>query len=187
LPFFNSNPNKLRKLYVGGEGVVRPCWVCMKAREKIFFNWPLKQNSNNLVLANNEWAQLEPKVSGKRQITHNGKTVTVWHLPFLMQLKMKNVEETLNKIPIFKEINLESGSKDCLLSRNVETKLRDTLNFHPDSLRLSAEIISGFITKEQAKIALSKWWPDKSSEILKLIDEILDEYYIVINKNTFND
>jgi tRNA(Ile)-lysidine synthase TilS/MesJ len=175
IPKKYSNSDELRKYYSGGNGFIRPCWVCIKAREKMFFDITIKQGSNNLVLAYNEWAQLEPRVSGIREIKKNNKNVKIFHLPFLMRLKMKDVEETLKKIPIFKEINLESGSKDCLLSRYVETKLNNTLGFHPDSLRLAAETMVGFLTKEEAKIALSKRWPDESNKIPDLVNEILNE------------
>jgi len=173
IPKTFSNPAELRKYYIGGDGFVRPCWVCMKAREKMFFDIPKKQGCNNLILAYNEWAQLEPFVSGIREIKQSNESVKIFHLPFLMRLKMKDIEETLKKIPVFQEINLESGSKDCLLSRYTETKLNDTLGFHPDSLRLAAETMVGFLTKEEAKIALSKRWPDESDKLPGLVDEII--------------
>ena len=61
------------------------------------------------------------------------------------------------------EALIESNSNSCLFARAAESKTKKLLGFHPDASRLAREVTVGFITKEQAKKALSKVHNSKKS------------------------
>lgn len=169
---------EFKNSYAGNAGFIRACWVCMRAMHNAFYNVSVSQGLTNMVAAYNEWAELEPKVSGIKILKGNGSSGTVvkmFHLPFLMRLKMEDVKKTIKELGLNEEFTIESGSKDCLLSRFSETKFKNYLGFHPDALRLSAEVISGFMTKQQAKEALSKKWLDGSWRLKSLLEKAVFE------------
>ncbi|MDO8557606.1 MAG: 7-cyano-7-deazaguanine synthase [bacterium] len=146
---------------------VRTCQLCRRVVIRAYVAEALKRNISMVVLGINEWAHLSQ--SGSKHIFSairklkpytDKQVVYIVHSPFLFQRKAADTRKILKKMGWWKlpkgEGLIESNANSCLLARATEKKAIEMLGFHPDSTRLSREITAGFITKEQAKLALSK-------------------------------
>ena len=121
-----------------------------------------------MILGINEWAALSQDTKAKQakfsairdlQPFKNKPSGYIVHLHFLLRQTLKDTEKILKKlgwkIPRGESL-VESNSNSCLFARASENKAKKLLGFHPDASRLAREVTVGFITKKQAKKALSK-------------------------------
>ncbi len=147
---------------------VRTCQLCRHTVIPAYYAEALKRGVKVVVLGINEWAGLSQKrdsekytISAIRKLQPfpDKPAIYIVHLPFLLQRTSKDTLNILKKlgwkIPC-REDFIESNSNSCLFARAAENKARELLGFHPDSTRLSREVTVGFITREQARKALSK-------------------------------
>lgn len=160
---------------------VRSCQICRRMVIRAYHAEAAARGIGAIVLGMNEWTNLSASqsnslqtVSGMRvlQPTSESPAVTVFHLPFLLQRTIGDIESDLTEIgwaPPEGEDLIESNSNSCLLARSTERMAKRMLEFHPDSTRLAREVTVGFISKEQALAALGKLHPYKYSprEVLR--------------------
>lgn len=102
----------------------------------------------------------------------NKPAIYIVHLPFLLQRNIKNTKNILKDLRWKKPIGenlIESNSNSCLFALAAEDRATKMLGFHPDTTRLAREVTAGFISKKEAKLALSKKhkYPHTVSEVLK--------------------
>lgn len=184
---------KFRKLYQEGRKhysvkckhifpFVRTCQLCRKTVIRAYYQEALNRGADVVVLGANEWAGLsqtlegrEGKLSAIRKLQPNKtkKPVYVVHLPFLLQRKLKDNLKILKEIGWEKpegENLVESNSNSCLLGLAAEAKAFRMLGFHPDTTRLAREVTAGFLSKKEARNALSKVHKYKKSVGDVLID-----------------
>ncbi len=144
---------------------VRACQICRKTVIQAYYGEALKCGAKAVILGMNEWAGLSKnKFSAIRKLspplcTFEIKPVYIVHLPFLLQHKIDDTAKILSEIGWKApegELLVESNANSCLFARATEKKAKALLGFHPDSTRLAREVTVGFITKDQAKRALSK-------------------------------
>jgi hypothetical protein len=129
----------------------------------------------------NEWVGLSQsadgrlqEISGIRKLAPYGASspaVYVVHLPFLQRVRLSDLKVELDQLawqPPAGEDFVETNFNSCLLSAAAEWPARKALGFHPDATRLSREITAGFMTKEQALVALSKHrrYPESVRQVL---------------------
>lgn len=170
---------KFRKWYVEGRRhysvkcqhqipFVRTCQLCRRLIIRAYYGEALKYGVGAVILGINEWAGLSQDNESKKfvfsairklQPFKNKPPVYIIHLPFLLQRKIKDTENILRKlgwrIPRGERL-IESNANSCLFARAAENKARRMLGFHPDATRLAREVTVGFISKEQARNALTK-------------------------------
>ncbi len=170
---------KFRKWYVEGRRhysakcqhkipFVRTCQLCRRLIIRAYYGEAQKHGVGVIILGINEWAGLSQDSKSKKfvfsairklQPFKNKPPVYVVHLPFLLQRKIKDTERILRKLgwkmPRGERL-IESNANSCLFARAAENKARHMLGFHPDSTRLAREVTVGFISKQQARLALGK-------------------------------
>lgn len=170
---------KFRKWYVEGRRhysikcehkipFVRSCQLCRRLIIRAYYGEAQKRGIRVVILGINEWAGLSQDSESKKfifsairklQPFKNKPPVYIVHLPFLLQRKIRDTENILRKlgwkIPQGERL-IESNANSCLFAKAAESKARRMLGFHPDSTRLAREVTAGFISKKQAKEALSK-------------------------------
>lgn len=170
---------KFRKWYVEGRRhysvkcqhripFVRTCQLCRRLIVRAYYGEAQKNGVNVVILGINEWAGLSQDSKSKKfafsairklQPFKNKPPVYIVHLPFLLQIKIKDTEKILKKlgwkIPRGEKL-IESNANSCLFAKAAENKARRMLGFHPDSTRLAREVTAGFISKKQARMALDK-------------------------------
>ena len=147
---------------------VRTCQLCRRLIIRAYYGEAIKHGVGVIILGINEWAGLSQDSESKKfvfsairklQPFKNKPPVYIVHLPFLLQRKIKDTEKVLRKlgwkIPHGERL-IESNANSCLFARAAESKARRMLGFHPDSTRLAREVTVGFISKEQARLALEK-------------------------------
>ena len=145
---------------------VRTCQLCRRVVIQAYYGEALKHGVRMVVLGINEWAHLSKhgntnKFSAMRKLKpfKNKPEVYITHSPFLFQRKSLITKDILKrfgwKLPKGEGL-IESNSNSCLLAKAAEKKACKMLDFHPDSTRLAREITAGFITKHQARQALSR-------------------------------
>lgn len=149
----------------GYRGVVRPCWVCRELIIHARYFEALKHGVQVVAIGINEWTSLKQSTSqGKFVVSATRKlspfpekpAVYIVHLPFLIQATLKDTKEVLKKMGCNYYRNVQSNAASCLLAFAAEKPLYDALGFHPDTTRLAREVTVGFLTKEEAKIALKR-------------------------------
>lgn len=170
---------EFRKLYAEGRKhysvkcnhalpFVRTCQLCRRVVVRAYYGEAVKRGIPTVVVGINEWAGLSQNTKSKKFVFSairtlkpfkNKPAVHVVHLPFLLQRTIADTNKILKKlgwkIPRGESL-VESNSNSCLFAKAAENKARKMLGFHPDTTRLAREVTVGFITKEQAKKALSK-------------------------------
>ena len=170
---------KFRKWYVEGRRhysakcqhkipFVRTCQLCRRLIIRAYYGEAQKYGVGVVILGINEWAGLSQNSESRKFVFSairklrpfkNKPPVYIVHLPFLLQRKIKDTEKILKKlgwkIPRGERL-IESNANSCLFAKAAENKARRMLGFHPDTTRLAREVTVGFITKEQAKSALTK-------------------------------
>jgi len=170
---------KFRKWYVEGRRhysikcqhkipFVRTCQLCRRLIVRAYYGEAQKHGVNVIILGINEWAGLSQDSESKEfvfsairklQPFKNKPPVYIVHLPFLLQRKIQDTEKILRKlgweIPRGERL-IESNANSCLFAKAAENKARRMLGFHPDATRLAREVTVGFISKQQAKLALEK-------------------------------
>lgn len=147
---------------------VRTCQLCRRFIIRAYYGEAIKHGVGLIILGINEWAGLSQDSESKKfvfsairklQPFKNKPPVYIVHLPFLLQRKIEDTEKVLRKlgwkIPRGERL-IESNANSCLFARAAENKARRMLGFHPDSTRLAREVTVGFISKEQARLALEK-------------------------------
>ena len=148
---------------------VRSCQLCRKTVISAYYHEAIKHNVNIVVLGINEWTGLSQNygenhvtVSGIRKLKPFGDKPPVYivHLPFLLRFTKANILQTLQRLNWWtlpeNEDLIESNANSCLFARYANVKAKKLLGFHPDITRLSREVTVGFISKEDARNALSK-------------------------------
>lgn len=152
---------------------VRTCQICRRVVIRAYYQEASARGIQAIVLGMNEWTNLSAsqgndlqKVSGMRTLQpfQDKPAVSVFHLPFLLQLTIHDVEKDLAELnwqPPEGEDLIESNSNSCLLARSTERMAKRLLEFHPDSTRLAREVTAGFLSKDQALAALRKIHPYK--------------------------
>ncbi|MFA6364854.1 MAG: 7-cyano-7-deazaguanine synthase [Candidatus Paceibacterota bacterium] len=170
---------KFRKWYIEGRRhysikcahsipFVRTCQLCRRLVVRAYYGEAIRNEVSVVVLGINEWAGLSQDSKSKKfvfsairklQPFKNKPPVYIVHLPFLLQRRINDTRKILEelgwKVPKG-EFLIESNANSCLFARAAENKARRLLGFHPDATRLAREVTVGFITKEQAKKALTK-------------------------------
>ena len=170
---------KFRKWYVEGRRhysvkcqhkipFVRTCQLCRRLIIRAYYREAQKHRINVVILGINEWAGLSQDSESKKfvfsairklQPFKNKPPVYIVHLPFLLQRKIQDTEKILRKlgwkVPRGERL-IESNANSCLFAKAAENKARRMLGFHPDATRLAREVTVGFISKEQARLALEK-------------------------------
>ncbi|MFA6602039.1 MAG: hypothetical protein WCT02_04250, partial [Candidatus Paceibacterota bacterium] len=147
---------------------VRTCQLCRRLVIRAYYGEAIKNGVQVVVLGINEWAGLSQDSQSKKftfsairklQPFKNKLPVYIVHLPFLLQRKIADTRKILKelgwKVPTG-EFLIESNANSCLFARAAEIKAQKLLGFHPDTTRLAREVTVGFITKDQAKKALTK-------------------------------
>lgn len=148
----------------GYRGVVRPCWVCRELIIHAQYFEALKHGVNVIATGINEWTSLKQTTEGKFKLSairklkpfKNKEAVYIIHFPFLIQAKLKDTKKVLKKINWNYYNSVQSNAYSCILAHSAEKTLNDNLGFHPDTTRLAREVTVGFLTKQEAKQALSK-------------------------------
>ncbi len=148
----------------GYRGVVRPCWVCRELIIHAQYFEALKHGVNIIATGINEWTSLKQTTKGKFKLSairklkpfKNKEAVYIIHFPFLIQAKLKDTKKALKKINWNYYNSVQSNAYSCMLAHSAEKTLYDNLGFHPDTTRLAREVTVGFLTKQEAKKALSK-------------------------------
>lgn len=147
---------------------VRTCQLCRKTVIRAYYAEALKRNISLIILGANEWAGLSlvnestnSKISAIRKLQPDKSKPAVYvvHLPFLLQRKLKDNRRLLQKLgwqTPAGEAFVESNSNSCLLGLAAEDKASRMLGFSPDTTRLAREVTVGFLTKSEARRALSK-------------------------------
>jgi tRNA(Ile)-lysidine synthase TilS/MesJ len=161
---------------------VRTCQLCRRTVIRAYYAEAIRHGIKLVVLGINEWANLSSSQNmGKKVVISafrrlkpykNKPAIYVVHLPFLLQRTIKDTKDILKKIKWEKpagEKLIESNANSCLFALAAEEKATKMLGFHPDTTRLAREVTAGFISKKEAKIALSKKhkYPHTVSEVLK--------------------
>lgn len=163
---------KFRKLYEEGRKhystksditfpFVRPCQICRKIAIKSYYAEAQKRGIQVVIIGINEWTGLSNNSYSavrKLQPIKTKPPVYIVHLPFLLQRKLADTRKILEKIGWQKPDNekyIDTGGGSCLLARACEAKARRLLGFNMDSTRLAREATIGFLTKEEAKSALT--------------------------------
>lgn len=155
---------------------VRPCQLCRKIAIRAYYGEAIKRGVQVVVIGINEWTGLsDGTYSATRKLQPNKTEPPVYivHLPFLLQRKLEETKEILDKIGWEKtdeEKFVDTGANSCLLARACEEKACNMLGFNPDSTRLAREVAVDFITKDEANNALKK---PRSSE--KTVRQVLEE------------
>ena len=159
---------------------VRTCILCRKTVIPAYYAEAISRGINLVVLGINEWAGLSQNsmFSGVRKLQPLGKPpVYVAHLPFILSTTKSELCQTLEQIgwtaPAGENL-IESSSNSCLFAAAAQEKARQKLGFHPDSTRLAREVAVGFITKDEAKAALSK-----KSRVTMSVYEVLERAKII--------
>lgn len=146
---------------------VRSCQLCRRTVIRSYYAEAIRHNVQIVVLGINEWVGLSKTVGCKQQAltairklqpSPNHKPVYIVHLPFLLQRKLEDTKIILNKIKWEEPVNenlVESNANSCLFGLAAEAKATRLLGFHPDSTRLAREVTAGFLSKEEARKALS--------------------------------
>lgn len=159
---------------------IRACRLCRHTVIRAYYAEAIKHNVNVVILGMNEWTHLSQQktFSAIRKIQPHPKAKPVYivHYPFLVQRTLKETQAILQSIDWKKpkdEDLVESNSNSCLFALATERKATHFLGFHPDSTRLSREITAGFLTKKDAKTALSRFYTNTKSVREILIDAMI--------------
>jgi len=149
----------------GYQGIVRPCWVCRDILIRAYYNEALKHNVQIVILGINEWTCLKQSTTKKRvsfsairklKPFKDKPAVFIVHLPFLLQVKLKDTRRILKKIGWNYYKTVQSNAYSCLLACAAEKQLYKNLGFHPDTTRLAREVTVGFLSKKEARNALKR-------------------------------
>jgi len=169
----NELRDKFRNLYEEGRKhystksdiafpFVRPCQICRKIAIKSYYAEAQKRGIQVVIIGINEWTGLSGNSYSairKLQPLKSKPPVYIVHLPFLLQRKLADTKKILSKIGWQKPVSekyVDTGSGTCYLARACEAKAARLLGFNMDSTRLAREVTIGFLTKKEAKSALSK-------------------------------
>lgn len=162
---------------------VRTCQLCRRVVVRAYYEEARKRGVDVVILGMNEWTGLSGKsginpYSGIRKLDPTGSNpVYIIHLPYLCQRTLENTKRTIELLGWKKpkgEDFVETNANSCLFARAAESKAIRMLGFHPDTTRLSREVTVGFLSKEQAKIALEKHHPSELS-----VREVLETANII--------
>jgi len=164
-----NNKNEFTDDYVKGrigyQGIVRPCWVCRNILIRAYYNEALKHNVQIVILGINEWTCLKKSTTKKRlsfsairklKPFKNKPAVFIVHLPFLLQMKLRETKNILKRIRWNYYKKVQSNAYSCLLACAAEKQLYKNLGFHPDTTRLAREVTVGFLSKKEARNALKR-------------------------------
>lgn len=165
---------------------VRTCQLCRRLTVRAYYGEARKCGVSAVILGINEWAGLSQDSESKKfifsairklQPFRDKPPVYIVHLPFLLQRKIKDTEKILRrlgwKVPRGERL-IESNANSCLFARAAENKSRRMLGFHPDTTRLAREVTVGFISKNQAELAL-----EKIHNYNKSVRQVLEEAGII--------
>jgi len=166
---------------------VRSCQLCRKVVIPAYYSEAVKRGISIVVLGMNEWTSLSQLSSSPQKYTISGirklqphpdsPAVYVVHLPFLLRRKKVDTWNILSKldwnIPEGEDF-VESNANSCLFACATEVRVSTLLGFSPDVTRLSREITAGFLSKEEAILAL-----EKRHHYSKTVREVLKEAKIL--------
>lgn len=158
----------------------RVCVLCRKAVIRAYYDVASRTGARYIFLGMNEWASLSASAtgvdtrpySGFRRIAVDGrKPVFLIHLPYILKSTLSRNSHVLRdagwKVP-FGEQLVETNANSCLLAKATESIFLRYAGFHPDSTRLSREVLVGFLRRADALRALSRisFLPWTASEVL---------------------
>lgn len=145
---------------------VRPCRLCRKSVIKSYTQIAKETEASYIFLGMNEWTSLSSSEGSNRteatavrriSIDYNRENFTIVHLPFALDKTLQTLNAQLDEygwLPPKFENFVETNSNSCLLAKSTEKIFADQMGFHPDSSRLSREVIAGFLPKREARKAL---------------------------------
>lgn len=155
-----------------------PCYKCGEMFHEEIKQYCIRNKINRVILGRNWWRWLEPEVRSVRWMKDekSGFNMQFMSLPFALHLTEKAVLELLDQLH-WSTIKIQGNSTNCLLPGLVEFPIYKRLGYHPELNLMSREVISGFLSKEEAKEQLSSI-KDKSVTLTKLVNKRLDEHAV---------
>jgi len=152
-----------------------PCNICTVLFHDVLTNVCIEQRVNRVILGRNWWRILDPKVKSVRIVEPPGVNwnIQFMSLPFALQLKEGDQKLYLKSVG-WQNKSIYGDSTNCLIPGLVEQIVFNRIGYHPELNLLSREVITGFITKEEAspKIAKVKDLSRDLKKILKLKTEL---------------
>lgn len=147
-----------------------PCYKCTEMFHRRILDYCAEKRINRVVLGRNWWRWLEPEVRAVRRMKDASGRMEIQFLslPFALQLTESWVKQTLSELG-WKPVKIHGNSTNCLIPGLVEHTLYRRLGYHPELNLISREVISGYLTKEEAKRQLANV-KDLTPELRKLVD-----------------
>jgi hypothetical protein len=150
-----------------------PCYRCTDLFHKAITEYCGNHGINRVILGRNWWRWLEPEVRAIRWVRHgnSGKVIQFLSLPFALQMTGSSTEQVLREND-WRPVAIHGNSTNCLIPGLVEFTVYKRLGYHPELNLLSREVISGYLTKAQAKKQLNDV-QDLSAKLRELVDALL--------------
>jgi hypothetical protein len=150
-----------------------PCYRCTDLFHQAISEYCGNHRINRVILGRNWWRWLEPEVRAVRWVRHgpSGKVIQFLSLPFALQMTEASTEQILRENE-WRPVEIHGNSTNCLIPGLVEFTVYKRLGYHPELNLLSREVISGYLTKAEARERL-KDVQDLSPELRERVDVLL--------------
>jgi hypothetical protein len=147
-----------------------PCYVCTELFHGVITRVGHENRINRVITGRNWWRSLDPEFSAVKVVRASGTQFDVHYLslPFALQLRETDEPAFLEQVGWYKVQTIGGHSSNCLVPGLVEKIVHDRIGYHPELNLVSREVISGFLTKEEAQRKLSDV-VDRTKELHELL------------------
>jgi len=151
-----------------------PCYKCTDGFHREIQRYCGRHRINRVVLGRNWWRWLEPEVRSVRWLKddESGLNLQYLSLPFALQLTESGVKQML-AAEGWHPVRIHGNSTNCLIPGLVESTLHRRLGYHPELNLLSREVITGYLSKEEATEQLADV-KDMSQQLRRLLAQKLE-------------
>jgi hypothetical protein len=152
-----------------------PCYRCGDMFHAEIRQFCVEHRINRVILGRNWWRWIEPEVRSVRWMedVESGLKMQFMSLPFALQLTNAEVIAALADAG-WEPVTVHGNSTNCLIPGLVEYGIQQRLGYHPELNLLSREVISGYLSKEEARAHLGDV-RDLTASLHRLVDGMLAE------------
>lgn len=154
---YDGFKDTLKDLYLSSFNKGYPCHVCSQEFKRLIFQFCKERNISKIILGKNFWGMISPIVSSFKEWKDpkTGFKANFISFPFLMGIKEKDLPEILSNVD-WRFKGIYGNSTNCNIPGLVEKTACRRIGFHPETILLGGEVISGFLSREHALRAISE-------------------------------
>lgn len=147
----------LKELYLSSFDKGYPCHVCSQEFKRLIFQFCMERNISKIILGKNFWGFISPVVSSFKEWkdSETGFKANFISFPFLLGIKEKDLSAILSNVN-WRFKGIYGNSTNCNIPGLVEKTACKRVGFHPETILLGGEVITGFISREHALQMTSK-------------------------------